>query len=181
MKAINLIVLSVAFACFTFFAAPAEAAGMKIGVVNLQKAVNNTKEGQAGTKRIGDKMKREQGIMQKKEAELKSMQEQLQTQAYSMSESERMAKQEKLQKLALDFKLYRENVARTFQTEQQEVIKKIYNGLKNVITEYAKKQGFTMIIEGGTAPGTPGTVIYNDAEIDITDTVVKLYDAKYSK
>jgi len=155
---------------------------MKVGVIDLQFAINNSAEGKRVLANIRKKLQREAGILKRKESELKRLQEEIQTQGYLLSADVRAKKEETLRRRATEFKRYREDKSSEFNENKNKATGKIYTGLMDIVYEYAKKEGYTLIIEGGVKQGgVPNTLVYFDQKVNITKTIVSLYDAKMAK
>lgn len=163
--------------CNPFYAQAAEP--VKIGVVDMQLALNETKEGRQILSKMKKKLQKENDILKKKGEELKKMQEDLKQQSFMLSEAARAEKEEKLRKLNREFERYREDKRAEFLNQQRKATEKIYKGLIVVLKEYAEKEEFTVIFEAGQqAPGVPGTIVYRNEAIDITRKIIELYDKK---
>ena len=59
-----------------------------------------------------------------------------------------------------------------FQGDSQEVIRRVGQKMLRVISEYAQQNSFVLVIDGAQIP-----VYYAAKEIDLTDEIVKRYDA----
>lgn len=173
------ILLTVAFLTVAAQAPEAHAKEVKIGVMNLQVALNQSAEGKRILDRLKSNLAKEQDIITSKKEELVKMEEEIRSQGYMMSEKVRKEKEQRLRKLSREFERYREDKQAEFVNEQREGTARIYNDLMVVLHKYAKEQGYTIILEGGKqTPGVPGSLIYSDEAIDITKTVMDLYNKK---
>jgi len=165
-------------ALITFAHVPyASAKEVKIGVMNLQLALNQSVEGQKVLTRLKSNLAKEQDIITSKKEELVKMEEELRSQGYMMSEKVRKDKEQRHKKLTREFERYREDKQAEFVAEQRDATARIYKDLMVVLNKYAKEQGYTLILEGGPqTPGVPGSLIYSDAAVDITKAVMDLYN-----
>ena len=149
----------------------AQAAEVKIGVIDFQQVVEKSEPGQrveAGLKKEGERIEAE---LTKDQDELKALKEKMEREAMVMS---REAREEK----EIEFRVK----ARNFQEKEQE-FRKMYvekrnkevNNLRKVVVEIAqeigKKEGFTMVMSNAG-------VLYNDPAIDLTDKVVAMLNQR---
>ncbi|MBI2400168.1 MAG: OmpH family outer membrane protein [Deltaproteobacteria bacterium] len=175
MKALRTAVL-VMFAWFLVAALPAGAAELKIGYANLQKALN---ESQAGVKAKEDlKVEAEglEGELSKKQEELKKMKDELDKKASVWNKETRDAKEKDFKARTADFQKkfmeYGENLNKKKQDTEARIIKE----LRDTVEEIAKKKGLTFVFEKSV-----GGLLYAPKELDLTDEVIKAYDAKKKK
>ena len=167
------------FAMFVWFlvaAAPAGAAELKIGYANLQKALN---ECQAGIK-AKDALKVEaEGLeneLSKKQEELKKMKDELDKKSSVWNKETRDAKEKDFKARTADFQKKFMEYGEDLNKKKQETEARIIKELRDVVEEIAKKKGLTFVFERSV-----GGLLYAPAELDLTDEVIKTYDAKKKK
>lgn len=163
-----------------FINAPLYAQQEKIGVVNMQRALNETVEGTKILGRLKTKLNAEKEILKKKDDELKQMQNELNKQGFLLSDRTRMEKEERFRALQRDMERYQEDKREEFMRLQRQATDRIFKGLMEIVNDYAKNKNFSLILEAGQInPNMPSTVLYYDeATIDITAEVIKLYDER---
>ncbi|KPJ64359.1 MAG: hypothetical protein AMJ45_05955 [Syntrophobacter sp. DG_60] len=163
--------------CFLFliFTALANAEDIKIGVVDLQKALNLSKAGKvamAGLSKRFEKMKKE---LEGRQEELQRLKKELEKQSLMLSlEANRDKEKEyerKLRDLRYLYQDYKDEMAR----QEFEAVQPILNALRNIAEEIRKKNHYGIILEKSA-----GVICYQ-ADIDITDEVIKLYDQQWQK
>lgn len=142
--------------------------GLKIAVVDLQKALNETNEGKQAKKIIEESVKQKQDIIKKKEAELKKKKEALDK--LSPNSSEYNKKLNDYQKSINKLRSLIEKSQNELSQKESIYSKNILNSLINIIKKIRKKEGYDLVIEIHA-----GVVDYNPA-IDITNQVVKRYN-----
>ncbi len=179
MKKIFVILLGVlAVACLSVRAEAAD--GLKIGVMDMQQAMNKTNKGKAIVAKMKKKRQKEYGILQKKNNELKKMSAELKQDAFMLDATTRAAREDKLRKLTRDLKRYQEDASSELIELQKMSAEAMYRDLSKVLNEYAAKEGYTVIFEGGRqAPGVPGSIVYYDDTVDITDKIIELFNKKF--
>ncbi len=171
---LNCIMLSLA-AVFIITSFPLKAIGdssIKLGYVNLQKALMASQMG----KRAAETLKKERDAVlkdiQQKEAELKKMQEQAAKQVSVLTEESLKAKQEEFRKKMKEYKRFRTDAVQDWERKKREMEEKILADLVSVVQELGKEKNFTIIFAREQG------IIYASDAIDLTDEVIKAYDAK---
>jgi outer membrane protein len=162
-----------ALAALALVAAPlaASAAEVKLGVVDLQKALNSTKEGIAVKEVLSGKLKARKEQLAPRERELKDIQEKLKSSV--LSKEAKTALQKDGERKLSEFQELAYKAQNDQKKEEQEATQKILDGLIDIGRKIGKDEGFTLLLEKNGS----GLVFYQDA-LDLTDRLVKAYDEK---
>jgi outer membrane protein len=159
----------------TAIGAPAAAAVpdvRKVGMVDMQKVLNETKQGKAARKDLENSSAAKQKKLDKKRAELEKNQAEL----ANLSGQALATAQEKLQRDYMEW----QNMAMTLQQElaQQEahLLEKIYVNSQGIVAGIAKEQGLDLVLVRDAT-----TVIYAQDGLDITTELIGRYDKKFPK
>ncbi len=163
--------LLIALIAVLLLAAPA-VAETKIGIVDLQKALNRSKAGVSAKKDIEAQLKRFEAEFKSKESELKSLKDELEKQAVLLSDSAKAEKELEYQKNVKDLQRFNKDVKDELQQKDAAHTKRILNELFAILQKIGKDGGYSMVIEKNE-----GAVIYNDENVDLTDQLIKAYDA----
>ncbi len=148
----------------------------KIGIIDLQKALSATHEGQQATRDLSAKVDPKQKEFNARQQEIAQLQEQLNRQAVlSDDKKAELARSIEEKKRRLDRDT--QDADESLRSEQQSILQKMSQRLMAVLTKYAKDNTYTLILSTGDA-STP--VMYAAPETDITATIVGLYDKAYS-
>jgi outer membrane protein len=148
----------------------------KIGIIDLQKALAATQEGQQATKDLTAKVEPKQKDFNARQQEIAQLQEQLNRPAVLSDDKKAELSRsidEKKRRLDRDTQDANESV----RSEQQSILQKLGQRLMAVLTKYAKENNYTLILSAGDQ-NTP--VMYAAPEMDITPTIVSLYDKAYA-
>ena len=148
-------------------------ANVKIGYVDMQKAITETSEGKKAKDRLEKEFKKKQAELKKKEADLQSMSKDLEKKSLALSDDVKLQKQQSLQEEMLK---YRELVGKSqmeIQKKERDLTLPIIKKLKDIIDDMAKKQGYTMILEKSEQ-----SVLWAKKEADLTDEVVKEFEKR---
>lgn len=155
-------------------AAPAVAQDVKLGYVDLQKALNLSSAGKSAKEKIGETVKEYEGKVQTRQEELKKMKEELEKQAVLLSEEARGKKERDYQQKLKEFQRYTKDIQEELQQKDAEATRRILDDLFSVIKEYGEKEKFTMIFER-----TESSVLYAPDRVDLTEDIIEAYNADY--
>ncbi|MBI5179706.1 MAG: OmpH family outer membrane protein [Nitrospinae bacterium] len=161
---------------------PAYAAEVKIGVINMHRALNDTDEGKRASEKLNAKLNAEGKNLKVKFDEVKKMEDDLNQQGYMLSEAARAEKQEKLKRAARDFEKLRDDKQKEFIAESKESTERILRKLMDIVRDYAKAEGYVAIFDSSApAQALTGGVVWADPKADITGKVIDLYNASGAK
>ena len=171
------------FLIAAFFAAsvPLQAQDLKVGVIDMNRALNDTEEGKKILVKMKAKLSKENEELRKKQAELKKMQDELSKQGFLLSDTARQQKEEEFRSKNREVERFREDKRAEFARMQQRATETIHNGLMKVIDEFAKSEKYDLLVEAGAEPtGAPGAIIYYNNALDVTDEVISRYNKAQS-
>ncbi|HLH02313.1 MAG TPA: OmpH family outer membrane protein [Bryobacteraceae bacterium] len=149
---------------------------VKVGVLNVEKALGGTAEGQKATLAISARIGPQQKEFDARQQELSTLNDQLTKGASLLSEDKKaeLAREIESKKKRLERDM--QDADESLRADQQKLLQQIGQRLTAVVNQYAKANGYTLILEEG---GASGSVIYAAPSIDVTDDVIKLYDKTY--
>lgn len=146
---------------------------VKIGYIDLRKAIQDSQTGKKAKEKFQAEVKRVESEMTKERQQLEQMQADLEKKS-------RLLKEEELRNLERDFQRRRANYERSRQEWQmelrqrdEEMASEIAKDLEKVTVEVGKSEQFTLILERSN-------ILYSDQGIDITDKVVDIYNRQGS-
>ena len=146
---------------------------MKMGFVDMQKAIQETAAGKKAKKDLEDEFNKKKKELEKKEADLKKMNDDLEKKSLVLTDE---VKQKKAQELQQEMLKYREVVAKSqmeIQKKERDLTAPIVQKLRDIVDEIAKKEGFTMVLEKSEQ-----SVLWAKKDLDLTDRVIKEADKK---
>ena len=149
----------------------ASAVELKIGVVDLQKAMELSEAGQKAKTMFQKKVDRVQQDLKSKQDELALLKEELDRQSVLLSDEARMEKQSSYQLGLKDFKRLYEDAQEELRREDAKLSEKILKDLQAVIEEYGEKQKYDLIMEK-----TQSGLLHRNSKLDITSAIILLYD-----
>ncbi len=149
------------------------AADLKIGYVDMQKAIQETSSGKKAKKELEDEFNKKKKELEKREADIKKMGEDFEKRSMAMNEDARMKKQGELQN---EMRKYQELAAKSqmdIQKRERDLTQPIVTKLRGILEEIAKKEDFTVILEK-----SENSVMWAKKDIDLTERIIKEHDKK---
>jgi outer membrane protein len=151
----------------------AHAADIKLGAIDMQKAIQETAAGKKAKKELEDEFNKKKKDLDKREADIKKMGEDFEKRSMAMNEDARMKKQGEIQG---EMRKYQELAAKSqmeIQKRERELTAPIVTKLRSILEDIAKKEDYTVILEKSEQ-----SVMFAKKEIDLTERVIKEYDKK---
>ncbi|HEX6928247.1 MAG TPA: OmpH family outer membrane protein [Gammaproteobacteria bacterium] len=145
-------------------AAPIQAAELKIGVINSPQLISQSPQAEVLSKKLEEEFAPERRELLAQQNEIKSLQEKYQRDAEVMSDSERASMEERIRDLGRDFQYRQRTVGEDFQRRQREELAKLQQQLQQAIDEFAKANGYDLILSEGVA--------YRADALDVTDELL---------
>jgi outer membrane protein len=160
--------------------------GDKVGVINIQQAIAATAEGKQAFGDLQKKYEPRQADLQKQQQEIQSLQDQLQRQQTTLSDNERIRLGRELAEKQKLFDRAREDAQADFQQDRQDVMNRIGQKMVQIIDDYAKQNGYSLILDAqipilGSSQVSDAQIpiYYASKDVDISDEIVKRYDAAF--
>ena len=150
----------------------AQAAPPKIGYVDLQRTLNETKAGKAARDRLEGDKKRKQGEIDKQQAALKKEFDDFEKQKLVLKDDARAKKERELQDKYVALQQKFMELQQELSKSEAKLTRDILEKAGKIIEDIAKAQGFTMIVEKNE-----GAVLWADPANDITAELNKRLDA----
>jgi len=146
---------------------------LKVGCVDIQRAMNESQAGIEAKKAIGREMEKLQKLFADRQKELQTMKESLEKQAPMMKPEARAAKEKDFQSKVRDYQRWLEDNQKEIQQKGMEMERTILQGIQKVIKKIGEEEGYTLVLEKNEA-----ILLYSSKALDFTDRVIKAYDAQ---
>ncbi|HYD47483.1 MAG TPA: OmpH family outer membrane protein [Terriglobales bacterium] len=163
--------LLVALAMVMLAAAISEAQEQKIGYVNLQRALGESAKGKKARDEFKGQVDKLQASLKRRKDELEGMKDQLEKKATVMKDEERLELEDDYRKKLRDFERSYKDSQADLQKKDTDLTGMILGELQEVIADYGKRNGYSLILEASAS-----SVLYGDEKLDLTDDVIKLYN-----
>lgn len=149
-------------------------AELKVGYVDLQRALQEVGEGRVARDRLKTDMERKKTELENEQNKLRDDKSVLDKQASMMSEEVRNQKFTELQKRLFDLTQKAEKMQVEMAQAEQKELKKIFEKMDPIIAGIAQREGLTMVFEK-----TDSGLVYAPASLDLTNELVRTYNDKY--
>lgn len=153
--------------------APPAAAELKVGIVDLQRALNESASGKKAKDQFKVEFDRMQNSLKAEKDKLDRLKEDLDKQSVVLKEEERKSKAEEFERKRRDLRRKLEDSDAELRKKDQELTGDILKELAQVIQEIGEREGYTLVLENSSS-----AVLYGSKSIDMTDAVIKAYDAR---
>ncbi len=144
----------------------------KIAVVNSQKAFEMSIEGKKAATQMQERETKIRTDIQKLDDSLRALESKINTGRLTMTQEALRALQADYDKKTTERKRYEEDAGKDNQQFQYSIIARVRNEMITVIEQIRKEKNFDLVIDLNASG-----IITIDPTIDITDEVVRRYDA----
>ena len=173
----TLSIMAAALLLVGFSVAPGRCADVaKIGIIDFQRILDVSIQGKAAQDEINNKGKQWEATLKKKGDEIQEAQKNFERESLVMSKEQRAERERDIRIQIGDFQKMQQEYGNAARQLQFEHIQRIRNQVEGLVVEIGKKEGFLLIIESKEAG-----VVYAPESVDITDRVIKQYDASAAK
>jgi outer membrane protein len=149
------------------------AADLKIALVDMQRAANECREGIEAKKALVKEVEKYRLLSVEKQKELQTMKDSLEKQALMLTPDARAAKEKEFQNKGREFQRWVEDGQNEIKSKEMEMLKTIAMGLQKVVQKMGADEGYTLVLEKNEE-----FVLYASKTIDLTDRVIKTFDAQ---
>jgi len=149
---------------------------VKLGVVDMQKALQSIDAGKQAKATLEKEFNSKKKELQSEEASIKKMADDAKKQAAAWSESHRAKKQAEIQEKIMKFQELTARSQAEIQRKEQELTEPLIRSLRSIVEELAKKRNYAMVLEKG---GT--TVLFHQEKDDLTDEVIAAFNKQSKK
>jgi outer membrane protein len=155
------------------FLGSALAVDLKIAYVDIQRALNESNAGKDAKKVITKEVEKFQRQIADKQKDLQTLKESLEKQAPMLTPDARATREKEYQGKLREFQRWGEDTQNEINQKRVEMERNISIALQKVIQKVGADEGYTLILEKNE-----NIVLFVSKTIDITDRVIKAYDAQ---
>lgn len=155
--------------------APAFSAEMKIGVVDLQRAVSETKEGVAARNEIFKKTEQFNAELKTIQTGFDKLKAELEKDGAAMKGEVRAEKEQQLQQMIRDFQKRQRDAQEELKQIEADMLQKLVTKLALIMGKIGDEGEYSLILEQRDG------VRYISKKVDITPLVIKKADEAYAK
>jgi outer membrane protein len=148
----------------------ATAAELKIGFIDQERITRESAPADRASKQLEKEFAPRAEELKRREAQIKTLQGQLEKDALTMSEGDRRAKEQELGRLTLDFQRMQREYREDLNLRRNQELSALFERANKVIRQIAETEKYDIIFQ---------EAVYRNPKIDITDRVLKaLADGK---
>lgn len=152
------------------YAEPAAAQQLKVGYVDLQRALNQVAEGRAAKKRLEKEFEQKQQQLDAKQDKAKELKNQLDS-GMMLSDEAKQKKAIELQRQLAELQQMYMKMQRDLAQKEAKATAKIFSKMGEIVEDMAKEQGYDLILEK-----TESSVLFASEGMDLTDELIERYD-----
>ena len=167
-----------ALVCAVFVSRDANAEGMRVAVVNLQRAVTSTEDGLRATANVKKLFDARQQELGKIEADLKKQGDDLEKQAKLISKDAYAKKRDELQKQFIDYQARAMEANKELDKKQRELTEPIVEKMLRIVQRIATTENYDIVVDSSPGVSGPwGAVAYSRTDLDLTDKCIQTYNS----
>ena len=151
----------------------AQAAEIKLASVDYQRALESVSEGESARKRLESMFQTKKTALAKMKSNLDAMQADYQKQSVLLSDSAKKEKEDAINMAAMQFQQAYQQSEGEMQQAYQGAMESLIAKMKSITQSIATERAYTLVIEVNE-----GGVVYTAPSIDITDELIKRYNAQ---
>jgi len=152
------------------------AAELKIGYVDIQRAVQDSKAGKSANEKFTVEANKVRDEILKEKEQIEQAAEMLQKQSAMLTEDVRRSKELDMARRQRDYERMVEDQKNELQLKEAQLTGEILEELIPIVRDYGTKHGFSIIFERSER-----VLIYADPALDLTDKIIAIYDAGSQK
>lgn len=170
----NLLIFFISLGLVLAFSTLAKAE-IKIGVVDLFKILNESEKGKKAIGELQSMVDSRHKALEEKQKKIRALREEYDKRKAVLSEDARKAREDEIERLERDFQRTAADYQAEVQKKENEITRSMLREIRQIINEYAAKEGYNLIIEKAEQ-----LILYSKPEVDITDKIITLYNQKTS-
>lgn len=155
---------------------PVYAQNIKIGSVDLIKALNESDSGKKAKTDLEFLIKTKQSILDERGKAIEKMKSDIDKQASALSADARKSKEEELERAVRDYQRLVNDSQNEVKKKEGDLTNDIIKELRDIIEQLGSEEGYTVILEG-----SEGQILYAKKELDLTDAVIKKHNELKAK
>ena len=147
-----------------FAAAVAVAQDFKIGFVDVERIRRESAPAERASKQLEKEFAPRAQELQRREAQIKTLQGQLEKDAMTLSESERRGKEQELSRMSVDYQRLQREYREDLNLRRNQELATLFERADRVIKQIADAEKFDLILQ---------EAVFRSPRIDITERVLK--------
>lgn len=150
--------------------------GLKVGVVDLFKALNESDSGKRAKADLEGVIKSKQAAIDEKGKAIEKAKSEIEKQAAILSAEAKKSKEEEIERMIRDYQRVVTDSQGEVKKKESELTGSIIKELRELIGRIAQEDAYTLVVENAE-----GLILYFDKTIEFTDKVIKRYNEQKAK
>lgn len=146
----------------------------KVGVINLQRLLNESDYGKLAKSAIEETFKQKQAVIERKVKDRDKLAKDLEKQAMALSDDERRRRVEELENLEREIDGMVSSAEKEMQKLDRQKKEEFLKAVDQLIERFGKEEGYMMILP-------TDAVVYVEDSMDITNTIMNIYNEAYKR
>ncbi len=155
----------------SLFAFNTHGAELKIGYVDLNRALNESDQGKEAINALEKMVKARQVIIDEKGREIEKVNEEILKLSSVLTPEGKREKEEQRKKLLRNYKRMVKDSQEEVQKKQVELMQKILTDLRKIVTRIGEKEGYIAVFEVADSG-----ILYMPSKLDLTEEVIKRFN-----
>lgn len=151
-------------------------AEQKIAVVDLYRVLNESEEGKKAVSELQSMLDKRQKELEEKQKKIQSLKEEYDKKKAVLSEEARKSKEDEIERLSRELQRTAADYQVELQKKQNEITQSMLKEIRQIINEYAQKEGYSLVVEKAEQ-----LILYTTPEVDITDKIISIFNQKTRK
>ena len=147
----------------------------RVAIVDFQQAVGRTNEFQRDLAQLRQKYEPREKALQQQAGQIQQLKQQLQQTSATLTAEQRQEKANSIDDKVKSFQRSEQDLRSDEQSGAQEKFQEVEQKVFNEVSTYAHAKGFGLVLDSGEQTSS---VVYSAPGTDITEAVVKAYNAK---
>lgn len=143
---------------------------VKFGSIDVKKVLNESEAGKKAKSDLEALIKTKQSTIDEKGKAIEKLKSDIEKQASVLSADAKKSKEDELEKSLREYQRIVQDSQAEIKKKEAEFTDTILKEIRDLIEKIGEEEGYSLIIE-------KGMVLYSNKGIDVTDSVLKKYDA----
>lgn len=165
-------ILTLAFA-MGFAGVATAAAEVKIGYVDLYRALENVEEGQRIRRQLEREFQRRQTQLDEKQQEVMQLHQELERQGMMLSDEARQQKAMELQEKMGELQQLYLTLQQELAQQEAQAMRGVFEQMRTIVEAIGREGNYTIILER-----TETSILYSVDGLDLTDQLIRRFNAR---
>jgi outer membrane protein len=149
-------------------------ADIRVAYVDVQRALNECDAGKRAKADFQGRVQALESRLQHEQNEVQSLKDEIEKKGMLMNPDQRQSLQDQYVAKAKDFDREYKDARDELQSKDNEITSRIVHDLAQIIRNLGERDGYTLVLE-------KGSILWGAPSIDITDQVIRSYNATHVK